>query len=165
MREDEAPLPPPSAGLRRITAPISVAVFAVAAAGIAVAASHGTSAAVITGAAAALAVAALGTVATHIRWHWAAGPSVVVMAVVGLAGAVLAALLPDTTGFVIVYLALAGLGMRLPPRPVPALAAGLVVFAALDIGLLTAPVSVANLLSLDIGAVFVFAVGAFARSA
>jgi signal transduction histidine kinase len=165
MREDEASLPPPSAGLRRITAPISVAVFAVAAAGIAVSASDGTSAAVIAGATAALAVAALGTAATYTRWHWAAGPGVLALAVVGLAGAVLAALLPNTAGFVIAYLALAGLGMRLPPRPVPALAAGLVVFAALNIGLLTAPVSVANLLSLDIGAAFVFAVGAFARSA
>jgi signal transduction histidine kinase len=167
MSADEAPPPSAaSAGLRRITAPISIAVFVVAVGGIASSAGHGTSPAVLAAASVALVVAAAGTVTVFTWWRRAAGPRVAALVTVGLAGAALAGLLPGTAGFVIVYLALAGLGMRLPPRSASALAAGLVVFAALNVAyLLAAHPSVSGLVSQDIGATFVFAVGAFARSA
>jgi signal transduction histidine kinase len=163
MSAEEAPSPAGPAGLRRITAPITVAVFAAAAVGIAIAGT-GKSAAVFGGAVAALLVAVAGISVVFLRWPRAAGPDVAALVTAGLAGAVLAGLLPNTPGFVIVYLALAGLGMRLPP--LLAVSAGLIVFAALNVAyLLAIQPSVSGLVSQDIGAAFVFAVGAFTRSA
>ncbi|MGO9081782.1 MAG: sensor histidine kinase [Streptosporangiaceae bacterium] len=159
---DEASAPLNSAGLRRITGPVSIAVFAVATAGL-VSAGRSSSAAVLAVCAVALAVAAAGTAAVFARWAQSAAQATAALVVTGLAGALLAGLLPDTTGFVIVYLALAGLGMRLSPRP--ALAAGVVVLAALNAALLTGQISVPNLISQDVGAAFIFAIGAFTRSA
>jgi hypothetical protein len=152
MSADEAPPPPAdaagSAGLRRITAPISIAVFAVAAVGIASSAARGASVGVLAAASAALVVAAAGTAAVFTWWRRAAGPGIAALVVVGLAGAALAGLLPATAGFVIVYVSLAGLGLRLPPRSASALAAALVVFAALNVAyLLSAKPSVSGLVS------------------
>ena len=63
----------------------------------------------------------------------------------------------------LVYLAIAGLGMSLPPRP--ALTAAVVVFAAMNLAYLAAgKVPVLGVASQDIGAAFLFAIGAFTRS-
>jgi signal transduction histidine kinase len=84
------------------------------------------------------------------------------LTVTGLAG-VLLALLPGSPGLVIVYLALLGLGMRV--SSVPAFVAAFVVIAATNLQFLLVGVrSVPGLVSLDIGAAFIFAVGVFIRS-
>ena len=85
------------------------------------------------------------------------------LTVAGLAGAGLS-LLPGGPGFVIVGLALAGLGMRL--QPVRAISAALVVFAALNLTFLLSShlQSLPGLASEDVGAAFIFAIGAFTRS-
>jgi hypothetical protein len=73
---------------------------------------------------------------------------------------------PDTAEFLVAYLALAGLGLRVPLRKEPSLACGLVVVVALNVAyLLASPVSVPGFASLSIGAAFVFAVGVFMWSA
>jgi signal transduction histidine kinase len=154
---------PPAPGLRRITGPASIALLAIAAVSVALA-GHGRSPAVVGGAIAAVAVAAGGTAVMFARREPAGGPDLAALVPVGLAGAALAWLMPNSLGFVVVYLALAALGMRLPLGP--ALAVGFGVFAAFDLATaLAGQLSVAELASQDIGAAFVFAIGAFTRSA
>jgi signal transduction histidine kinase len=81
----------------------------------------------------------------------------------GAAGAVLTGLLPSGAGALVVYIALIGLGMELPPRT--AVASGLVVFAAANLSfLLAARLSLTSLVSQDAGAAFLFMVAAFTRS-
>jgi signal transduction histidine kinase len=150
------------ADLRWIASPACVALLAVAAIGVA-SGLPGRSSAVVGGAAAALAVAAAGVAVIVLRQARPVGPDLAAFLAIGFAGAVLAGLLPSTPGFVLVYLALAGLGMRLSPGP--ALAAGFVVLAAMNLALvLSGLLSIAALASQNIGAGFVFAVGAFTRS-
>jgi signal transduction histidine kinase len=85
------------------------------------------------------------------------------LTVAGLCGAGLS-LLPGGPGFVVIGLALAGLGMRL--QPVRAIFAALIVFAALNLSFLWSSHlhSLPGLASEDVGAAFIFAVGAFTRS-
>jgi signal transduction histidine kinase len=157
--EEPLPLAP---GLRRITTPACIAVLVLATVVVCLDLPRQDPPTIAVGAVA-LVVAAAGL-------SWAAfGRSetdrqvLVALTVAGLAGAVLA-LLPGAPGLVIVYAALAGLGMRL--RPEPAIIAGLIVLAALNLAfLLDAKPSLAVLASQDVGAGFVFAVGAFTRSA
>jgi signal transduction histidine kinase len=86
-----------------------------------------------------------------------------VLTVVGLAGAALSGLLPSTPSFIIVGLALTGIGMRLPP--ICAASAGLAVFAVADLALLlTGRVSLSSVATQDVAAAFTFAIGAFSRS-
>jgi len=81
----------------------------------------------------------------------------------GLAGAVLTGLLPSGTGYLVIVIALIGLGMKLPPRM--AVASGLVVFAAANLSfLLAARLSLTGLVSQDAGTAFLFTVAAFTRS-
>jgi signal transduction histidine kinase len=88
----------------------------------------------------------------------------VVLTVIGLAGAWLSGVLPGAPGFVVVCLALTGIGMRLPP--VWAASAGLAIFAVADLALLLAGrVSLPSLATQDVAAAFTFAIGAFCRSA
>ena len=151
-----------SLGLRRITGPVSIAVLAVASLGV-VSGVRGQPVAVLAGALAALLVAVVGTALVFASWQRSAGVDAAALVAVGLAGAVLAGLLPDTPGFVIVYWALAGFTMRLPLRP--ALVAGFVVIAAMNVAFwLASGLSASGLVSQDLGAAFVFAVGAFVRS-
>jgi signal transduction histidine kinase len=159
-----APVPAtvPPLGLRRIMRPLSVAVLGVAAAGV-TSGVRGHPPVVVVVAIAALMVAAAGIFVVLGPWWPSARVDTVSLVSVGLLGAVLAGLLSDTPGFVIVYLALAGLGLRLPPRR--ALAWGALVFAAMNLASLLAGLPVSALVSQDIGAVFVFTVGAFTRSA
>jgi signal transduction histidine kinase len=150
-------------GQRRVNRLIIVVVFAVAALAVAKAAPT-MSPQVLSGAAVALAVAAGCFALVALRGPRFARLDTAALLLAGLAGAVLAGLIPATLGFVVVYMSLAGLGMRLSPRP--ALAAGLVVFAAMNLSFdMYGPPSVTVVVSQDSGAVFVFAVGAFARSA
>jgi signal transduction histidine kinase len=82
---------------------------------------------------------------------------------VGLAGAVQVGLLPNEAGYLIVFVALIGIGMNLPPRL--SLVAGLIVFAAANLSfLLAARLSVGNVLGSDVGAIFLFTVGLFTRA-
>ncbi len=158
QRTAEARVPPAP---RWITRPVSVAVIAVAAVGVALSL-RGVPAPVVAGAAAALAVAACGTAAL-MSGRLPDSAELAVLITIGLAGASLGGLLPATPGFVIVYLSLAGLGMSLPPRT--ALPAALVVFAAMNVAIVQGgKAALAGLVSQAIGAAFVFSVGAFVRS-
>jgi signal transduction histidine kinase len=81
----------------------------------------------------------------------------------GLAGAALVALLPEASGYLVIFVALIGLGMDLPPAL--ALAAALVVFGAANLSLLLAArLTPTNVVSNDVGAAFLFTVGVFVRS-
>jgi signal transduction histidine kinase len=158
-----APQTGSAAGLLRITRPASAAIIVVVAVTVA-AGAGGKSPAVIGAAAAALLAAAAGTALLQFGPGWPAAPDMAIRIAIGLAGAVLSGVLPATPAFVIVYLALAAIAIRLPPGR--ALAAAIIVFAAMNLAVLLAnQFSAAGLASQDIGAAFVFAVGAFTRSA
>jgi len=151
------------AGLRWITVPVCVAAVIVSIAGVAPALP-----AEAPGVIAAAAIALLaGVCGTAVVVFGRVGPLAVdltALVVTGLAGVVLAGLLPATPGIVLVYLAMAGLAMT-APLPL-ATALGLVVFGTVNLAyLLARKLSVADLASQDLGVVFVFAVGAFTRSA
>jgi signal transduction histidine kinase len=89
--------------------------------------------------------------------------TVTALTAVGLSGAVQIALSPAAAGYLIVFVALIGIGMDLPPRP--AVAAGLVVFAAANFSfLVVARISPGNVAGNDVGATFLFTVGLFIRS-
>ena len=120
-------------GLLRITAPISAAVLAVAAASL-VANAGRVSPAAFAGSVAALAVAAVAIGFLFSPWcrdDWA---EMLALLAAGVAGSVLAALLPASPAFVLAFLALAGLGMS--ELPVWPFAAAAVVFAAMNSALL-----------------------------
>jgi signal transduction histidine kinase len=73
-------------------------------------------------------------------------------------------LLPEEAGYLIIFVALIGIGMELPP--LLALTAGFVIIAAANISFLVAArLSPANIVSNDVGAAFLFTVGLFIRSA
>lgn len=155
-------------GLRWIALPASAAAIVVTVVGVATTL-PGKSAGVILTAAVALAVGAAATMFVNLLGSNKLAVDLAALMAVGFAGVVLAGLLPDTPGFVLVYLALAGIAMRAPPGP--AVVIGLIILGALDLAYLLSgkiPVnglSVSGLISQDIGAAFVFAVGAFTRSA
>jgi signal transduction histidine kinase len=150
-------------GLIWITAPISAAVLAVAAASL-VANAGRVSAAAFAGSVAALAVATVAIGFLFSRWCRDDRAALLAFLAAGAAGSVLAALLPASPAFVIAFLALVGLGMsELPVWPYVAAA---VVFAAMNIALLfNSGWSVTSVISEDIGALFIFTIGLFIRSA
>jgi signal transduction histidine kinase len=120
--------------------------------------------AVIAVATAALLAAMAGTAVAIIDRRGSEAESLAALSVTGLCGAVVFGLVPSTPSYLIVSIALAGFGMRL--RLPPAVLAGLVVLAAANLVFVLGPrMSVAGVVSQNIGAVFIFAVGAFARSA
>ncbi len=143
------------------TRPVCIAVLAVAAIATALAL-PGQSAAVTAGAAAALAVAIAGTAALFML-PLSDRPELVTFLIIGLAGAGLGSLRPGTTGFVIVYMALAGIGMSKPLRL--AIPAGLVLFVVMMAAYFAVGAPVTGIATQGIGAAFVFAIGAFTRSA
>jgi signal transduction histidine kinase len=109
-------------------------------------------------------VAAAGVAFIFTPWCSSGWAAVSTFVAIGVAGSVLAGLLPNTPSVVIVYLALAGLGICDVPGWELAGAAG--VFAAVNLSLLlTSPESAAALASQDIGLAFVFAIGVFTRKA
>ncbi len=110
------------------------------------------------GAVAALLVAAAGTAVVLVRQPGAGGPDLAALVAVGLAGAVLAGLLPQTQAYLIGYLALAGLGLRASLPTWAAIAGALAVFAGMNAAyLLVANGSITGLITQDIGLVFIFA--------
>jgi len=150
------------AGPERLGLPVTAAVLVAACAGVAVAlpgASPGTTAA----AAGCLGVAIAGTAAVFLPGPGRLLRDVAALMAVGLAGTALGAILPNTPGFVLVYLALVALGMRLPPWP--AAAGALALLAALNAALLAAAkVPGPGLATLNIGAAFLFITGVFIRA-
>ena len=107
-------------------------------------------------------VVAVSGMAWAVLSDWGYGSHVAGLIVAGLAGAVLIGLLPEATGYLVIFVALIGLGMELPLAP--ALAAGLVVFAAANTSfLLAARLSWTNVVSNDVGAAFLFTIGIFVR--
>jgi signal transduction histidine kinase len=81
----------------------------------------------------------------------------------GLAGAVLVGLLPDASGFLVIYIAVLALGMQLPPEA--ASVAALVILGGVNLSfLLAGQLSVGNIVSNDVGAAFLFSIGVFTRS-
>jgi signal transduction histidine kinase len=152
-----------SPGLQRVNRLIMIVLLATA--GLAVAkAAPALSPLALSGAAVALVVAAgcFAVAASHRLRSARLATAALLLA--GLAGAALAGLIPATLGFVVVYMSLVGIGLRLSPRP--AFTTALVVFAAMNLSYyVSGPTPVTVVASQDCGAVFVFAVGAFARSA
>ena len=116
-------------GLLRITAPISAAVLAVAAASLVPNAGR-VSAAAFAGSVAALAVATVAIGFVFSPWCRDDRAALLAFLAAGAAGSVLAALLPASPAFVIAFLALAGLGMS--ELPIWPFAAAAVVFAAMS---------------------------------
>jgi signal transduction histidine kinase len=86
------------------------------------------------------------------------------LVVTGICGGVLNALVNESSGFLLAYLAAAGLGLRIPLRQaIPALVA---VIVALDVGVVTAlPHVVTSLTTDDLGVAFTFVVAAATRNA
>jgi signal transduction histidine kinase len=120
---------------------------------------------VIAAAAAALLVSAGAFGWLLIRQPAADAQALAALAVAGLGGAALAGLLSGGIGTVIVDMAVAGLGLRLALRP--ALGAGVAVLAAANLALLLGggTSQLPGLAIQDIAAAFLFALGAFDRSA
>jgi signal transduction histidine kinase len=154
--------PQHSAVLQWIAIPASVAVLVLVTLGVI----HGTvgqSPPVIAAAAVALVVAFGGIGWTVANRSGAQAPEVIALTAAGLAGAVLVGLFPSEPGYLVVFVALLGLGMQLPP--LSAVVTGLVIFAAVNLSmLLAAKLSVSNMVSENVGAAFLFAVGLFTRS-
>jgi signal transduction histidine kinase len=89
--------------------------------------------------------------------------TMIALTAVGLAGAVLVGLLPEEAGYLVIFVALIGIGMELPTRL--ALAAGFIVFAGANLSFLVAArASPGNIIGNDIGATFLFTVGLFTRA-
>jgi signal transduction histidine kinase/DNA-binding response OmpR family regulator len=150
-------------GLRWIAVPVGVAAVIVSIAGV-VPALPAEPPGVIAAAAIALLAGICGVAIVVYRPTKPLAVDLTALVVTSLAGVVLAGLLPDTPGIVLVYIAMAGLAMR-APLPLAA-ALGLVVFGTVNLAyLLAGKLSVADLASQDLGVVFVFAIGAFTRSA
>jgi signal transduction histidine kinase len=90
--------------------------------------------------------------------------TMVALTAVGLAGAVQVGLLPNEAGYLIVFVALIGMGIELPSRL--SLIAGLIVFVGVNLSfVLAARLPAGNILGNDVGALFLFTVGLFIRSA
>jgi signal transduction histidine kinase len=154
---------PPSVMMRRVTIPACVALLVLVTVGAGLA-MVGRSPLVI-----AAAVVSLVVVLGGIGWKvadrsGATAPDVIGLPAAGLAGASLTGLLPGAPGYFVMFLVLIALGMSRPL--VPALVAGLIVFAATNLSILLAGgAPLASVTSVDTGAAFFFAVGAFTRSA
>jgi signal transduction histidine kinase len=82
---------------------------------------------------------------------------------VGLAGVVLAGLVPNGSGYLVVFIALLAIGMDLPPKA--AFPAAIAIFATSGVAfLLGTNRSLASLVSNEVGEAFLFAIGMFIRS-
>jgi signal transduction histidine kinase len=89
--------------------------------------------------------------------------TIAALTIVGLAGAVQVGLSPGEAGYLVIFVALIGIGMELPTRL--ALVTGLIVFAGANISFLVAArLSPGNIIGNDVGAIFLFTVGLFTRA-
>ncbi len=123
----------------------------------------GKSAPVVAADAAALAVSVAGLAWVVVIGAETSLQTLIALTAVGLSGAVQVAFLPGEGGYLIVFVALIGIGIDLPPRL--ALTAGLVLFAAANFSFLVfARISPGNLIGNDVGAAFLFTVGLFIRA-
>jgi signal transduction histidine kinase len=153
--------PQPSPALRQVTVPIGVALATAVTVSVAVRLPSLPAAEIALGAAALLVLDG------GVAWMAAARArtetkDLAVLAAIGLAGAVLLSK-GAGEGSAVVYLALAGLGMLV--SPLPALITGVMIFAAANLAFLIAgTTSLSSGVSQDLGAAFVFAIGAFTRS-
>ena len=151
---------PHSPALRLIAIPTCTAVFVLVMLAV-VRGMLGQPPAVIATAAVAL-VVAIGGIGWVIARDPAPRAALLALTAAGLAGAALIGLLPGQPGYLIVSVALIGLGIEVPP--ISALAAGLLVYAAANLAmLLSGGQSLTNLASNDVGAAFLFTVGVFIR--
>jgi signal transduction histidine kinase len=124
----------------------------------------GKTAPVIAASAAALAIAVAGLAWIVVIGTETTAQTMTALTAVGLSGAALVGLLPEEAGYLIVFVALIGIGIELPP--LPALTAGFIVFAAANLSFLAAArLSASNIIGNDVGAAFLFTVGLFIRSA
>jgi signal transduction histidine kinase len=154
---------PHSPALTSIALPVVVVSYALAIAAIIVHL-HGRSPGVIAAATVTLLAAAAGTARAFYPRHASDAEALAVLTLTGLAGALLFALVPGAPSFLIICIGLGGLGIRLDPAP--GVISGLVVLGAANVSFrLGAGLSAANVASENIGMAFVFAVGAFSRSA
>jgi signal transduction histidine kinase len=113
--------------------------------------------------AAALVVSVAGLAWTVLIGTETSAQTMTALTAVGLAGAVQIGLLPNEAGYLIVFVALIGIGMELPTRL--AIAAGLIVFAATNLSFLVAArLTPGSIVSNDVGAIFLFTVGLFTRA-
>ena len=123
----------------------------------------GQTPAAIAASAAALLVAVAGLAWAVLIGTETSAQTMTALTAVGLAGAVLVGLLPGEAGYLIIVVALIGIGMDLPTRL--ALVAGFIVFAAANLSFLVAArLSPGNIIGNDVGAVFLFTVGLFTRA-
>jgi signal transduction histidine kinase len=119
--------------------------------------------AAIAGAAAALIISVAGIVLVVFIGTETSARTMTVLTAVGLAGAVQIGLLPAEAGYLIVFVALIGIGMDLPTRL--ALIAGFIVFAATNLSfLLLARLVPGSIIVNDVGAAFLFMIGLFTRA-
>lgn len=123
----------------------------------------GRSPLVVAVSAAALAVSVAGLAWAIVIGTQTTAQTLAALTVIGLSGAVQVAVLPEEGGYLIVFVALIGMGMDLPPRH--ALGAGLVVLAAANLSFLViARISPGNVIGNNVGAAFLFTVGLFTRA-
>jgi len=109
------------------------------------------------GAIATLLVVVAGAAAVLVRWPGEGRPSLTALVILGLAGAALAILLPRSQAYLILYLALAGLGLRTSMRAWPAIATVVAIFAFMNVGyFLFTDGSVTGWITQDIALVFIF---------
>jgi signal transduction histidine kinase len=119
---------------------------------------------VIAASAAALAVSVFGLFWVVVIGTETSARTLIAMTAVGLSGAAQVGFLPEAGGYLIVFVALIGIAMELPPRL--AFPAGFVVLAAANVSFLVfARIFPENLIGNDVGAAFLFTVGLFIRSA
>lgn len=109
------------------------------------------------GAIATLLVVVAGAAAVLVRRPGEGGPSLTALVILGLAGAALAILLPQSQAYLILYLALAGLGLRTSMRAWPAIATVVAIFAFMNVGyFLFTDGSVTGWITQDVALVFIF---------
>lgn len=109
------------------------------------------------GAIATLLVVVAGAAAVLVRRPGEGRPSLTALVILGLAGAALAILLPQSQAYLILYLALAGLGLRTSMRTWPAIATVAAIFAFMNVGyFLFTDGSVTGWITQDIALVFIF---------
>lgn len=123
----------------------------------------GQSAPALTATALALAVG-IGGIGWHVaRPRQTRVPSWILLTAAGLAGAVIIGLVPNSSGYIIVFVTICALGMEQPP--VTAFATALAVAAAANLAfLLAGQMPVTNVIGNDVGAAFLFSVGVFTRA-
>ena len=109
------------------------------------------------GAIATLLVVLAGAAAVLVRRPGEGGLSLTALVILGLAGAALAILLPQSQAYLILYLALAVLGLRTSMRAWPAIATVVAIFAFMNVGyFLFTDGSVTGWITQDIALVFIF---------